>query len=134
MQAFAEGAAEQGLQLFAEVPGVWGREVGLEGLTGLPDLIDGEMVRVAVLLENLEADDAGVFAAIGFKFVEKSDGFGQDLAAAGNVDVSYAVQRLFVGSGNGARGREQGDDPKKSPHEILIRSILQGTGEAGGCS
>ena len=70
MQALPVGAAKHRLQLFPKVLGVSGRQVGVESLAGLPDFKDREVIRVPLLPEYFETDDARILAAVGFKFAD----------------------------------------------------------------
>jgi len=66
-------------------------QVRFERLSALPHLIDREMVRMTVLLQDLEADHARVLLTVRGEFLDKGCGLRQDVAPARDIDVRYRV-------------------------------------------
>ena len=66
--------------------------MSFKGLARLPNFVDCEVVRVTILLKNLEAEDARVLAAVGRKFADEYCGLIKHLAPAGDIDVGHRVE------------------------------------------
>jgi hypothetical protein len=102
VQALVKGTAETGLELGTERAGVGGGQVVVEGLLAGPDRDDGEVIGAIGLLEEFDAQSAGIFAAVGD--ILQQSGFGGRQRVWEQVDVADDEQAVRKRGGGGWSG------------------------------
>ena len=108
VKTLVKRATEHGLQFLAKALGMFGGFVSFESFRVLPHFDYGEMIRATVVLQQLEADNTGIFAAVRSELLQYPGAVGRIVWR--EIDVSHDKEPVCrrLGATNSPREKQNG--------------------------